>query len=87
MLRKRKLESEEEPDNPIPQYNTACLYALTSRPGEALRHLEASIENGFHDYIWMGRDPDLVSLRGLERFEQLRERAEELAKAAEAADR
>lgn len=76
----RTRDEVARPDaGPVPVYNLACLYAMAGKIDEALALLSEAVEKGFHDYVWMGRDPDLASLHADERFAALRARARALA--------
>lgn len=60
------------PQDQLTLYNLACAYALAGgKPDEALEALEASVKAGFDDYEHLEKDPDLESLRGLERYRRL----------------
>lgn len=56
------------------RYNLACCLALSGRPGEAMKELEALVRDapGVYDAT-IARDPDLDSLRNEERFKSLLE--------------
>jgi tetratricopeptide (TPR) repeat protein len=56
------------------RYNIACLYALKGRRDEAIECLEECVRLGFGNAEWIGKDPDLASLHGDERYEALLER-------------
>jgi serine/threonine protein kinase/Flp pilus assembly protein TadD len=45
-------------------YNAACVYASLLRKREALEMLKKARENGYHNVVWMTRDPDLGCLHG-----------------------
>ena len=62
----------EGADVRMAHYNLACIAALTGRPEEALRELQAAAEAGFLDVAWMDEDGDLESLRGREDYQELR---------------
>jgi hypothetical protein len=49
-------------------YDLACTRARSGDVDRALRYLEASIEQGFHDWEWVERDTDLTALRADSRF-------------------
>jgi len=53
------------------RYNVACLYAVAGRPDDAMRYMEEVVRLGFGNRGWLERDPDLDSIRGLTRFQQL----------------
>ncbi|HEY0593924.1 MAG TPA: protein kinase [Thermoanaerobaculia bacterium] len=58
-------------DEPIIQYNAACVYVALGRKDEAIRCLEASVGQGGLSPSWVANDPDLDPLRGDPRFEAL----------------
>jgi serine/threonine protein kinase/Tfp pilus assembly protein PilF len=66
--------SERDADDPGLLYNLACVYALSAMPEEALRTLEAAVDNGFGHKEWLEHDSDLGSLRGDSRFQALVQR-------------
>jgi TolB-like protein/Flp pilus assembly protein TadD len=65
------VDSEE----PIIQYNAACVYLSLGRNEDALKCLEASVGQGGLSGDWAKNDPDLDPLRGDPRFEALVDRA------------
>lgn len=52
-------------------YNLACYEGLRGNTTVGLDELQLAIEAGWNDVAWMCVDPDLVSLRGEERFVEL----------------
>jgi len=60
-----------DPAEPQVLYNVGCVYALLGFPDKALHYLEATIAHGDWWRTWMRNDPDLVSLNGDARFQQL----------------
>jgi hypothetical protein len=58
-------------------YNMACIKALKGRSEAALDYLERAAVEGFTDFLHIGRDPDLDSLRDLPRFRDFIARAEQ----------
>ena len=56
-------------------YNSACYRALDGELDLALAHLERSIRRGEAPLDWMGRDPDLVSVRADPRYVAMRDGA------------
>lgn len=60
-----------EPDCAPAYYDLACYYALAGEEGKALTALEAALNKGFCDFEWVGRDPDLESLRNRDAFRNL----------------
>ena len=53
------------------RYNVACLYALEGALDKALACLDEVVRAGFGNRAWIEKDPDLASLRGHPRFQQL----------------
>jgi predicted Zn-dependent protease len=51
------------PDDPTVHYNLACSLALKGRLRDATKALHMAIENGYEDYEWMRKDPDLSELQ------------------------
>lgn len=52
-------------------YNLACARARLGREKKALDALERAVESGFADAGHLAADPDLTSLRGSDRFQEL----------------
>ncbi|MCK4546596.1 MAG: sulfatase-like hydrolase/transferase [Candidatus Eisenbacteria sp.] len=52
-------------------YNIACIRSRQNRRAEALDWLERAVEDGFVEFTFMQRDPDLEPLRGDARFRAL----------------
>lgn len=65
---------EIHPERDYLHYNHACAAAQAKRKGEALDALERAVEHGYRDAAHALADPDLQSLRGERRFDQLIER-------------
>src|SRR5207253_1624858 len=51
------------PRDPIMFYNLACSYALMKHFEEAASALNQAIEQGYRDFKWLVKDPDLQGLR------------------------
>ena len=66
------------PDDPTWRYNLACMLARQSRHKEALDELEKAVELGFRDTRAIAADSDLATLRRLNRFSKLLDRARSL---------
>jgi len=64
-------ESKSDWHQRIPLYNIACCDALLGNSDSALEHLEKAINCGFRNLWKIKEDPDLESLRSLEKFQQL----------------
>ncbi len=62
-------------DEPIIQYNAACVYTALGRKDDAFRCLEASVGQGGLSPDWVANDPDLDPLREDPRFAALVEKA------------
>src|SRR5947209_1831922 len=50
------------PQDPTMLYNLACSYALTKRYERAVAALSQAIEQGYRDFKWLVKDPDLSDL-------------------------
>ncbi|MCM2312906.1 MAG: tetratricopeptide repeat protein [Steroidobacteraceae bacterium] len=62
---------ELSPGDPMMLYNCACLYARLGETDRALDTIGRAIDGGYENFRWMQHDPDLDSLRGDPRFQQL----------------
>jgi Flp pilus assembly protein TadD len=51
------------PHDPTMLYNLACSCALTKRYEQAAAALSRAIEQGYRDFKWLVKDPDLRGLR------------------------
>lgn len=51
------------PGDPLVHYNLACSYSRTRQFRRAARALLKSLENGYRDFDWLRKDPDLETLR------------------------
>lgn len=60
-----------QPENPIAHYNLSCSLALKNRRADAVRALREAIENGYSDWEWLMKDPDLKVLQGYAKFQEL----------------
>jgi tetratricopeptide (TPR) repeat protein len=58
-------------DEPIIQYNAACVFVSMGKPDKALACLEASAARYGLSLKWMANDPDLDPLRSDPRFQEL----------------
>jgi hypothetical protein len=63
--------AQPSPDSARAWYNRACGYALAGQSRPALDYLERSIRAGYTNYTHIVRDPDLLSLRDSQRYQQL----------------
>jgi tetratricopeptide (TPR) repeat protein len=52
-----------EPLNALVLYNLACSYSLTDQMDLAAEALGQAISNGYRDFKWLAKDPDLHKLR------------------------
>jgi len=64
-------EAKSEWQQRIPYYNLACCEALLGNSAPALEYLEKAVNFGFRNLCKIREDPDLNSLRSLEKFQQL----------------
>jgi tetratricopeptide (TPR) repeat protein len=55
-------------------YNMACAYALKGDPDSAMQRLREAVDAGFKKRWALEGDPDLASLRGGQRFQELLKR-------------
>jgi dienelactone hydrolase len=62
---------EIHPDRPDLHYDHACASAQAKRKREALDALELAVAHGYRDAAHAAADPDLLSLHGDRRFEEL----------------
>lgn len=51
------------PQDPTMLYNLACSYALTKLYEQAVEALDQAIDQGYRDFKWLIKDPDLKGLR------------------------
>lgn len=52
-----------DPDCQAAYYDLACYYALLGKGDQSLAAIEMALCKGFSDFDWLGKDPDLESLR------------------------
>jgi len=62
------------PDDPTVLYNLACSYALTGQMKEALSILSRAIDQGYSDFKWLLKDPDLKKLRAHASFAEIQKK-------------
>lgn len=62
-----------DPEEPVTQYNVACVYALQGQAEQAIDCLEKALKFGFGHKDWIEHDSDLNSLRSHARFQKLLE--------------
>lgn len=60
-----------DPKDPTAHYNLACSLCLKGRKADAVKVLRDAIAFGYKDFDWMQHDPDLISLAGYARFQEL----------------
>ncbi len=60
-------------DDPSVWYNFACSLALSGRTDDALDALSKAVEQGYDDYEWMKKDPDLFPLYENPQFQSILE--------------
>jgi hypothetical protein len=59
------------PDRAICDYNLACACALQKKKNSALKLLDAAVEKGYDDVVWMREDSDLALIRGEKEFSEI----------------
>lgn len=59
------------PQDPTTLYNLACSYALTKHYERAVAVLDEAIDQGYRDFKWLVKDPDLRALRQHPLFRQI----------------
>ncbi len=64
------------PNDPNINYNLACAQALTGEKDQAFASLQRAVAGGYKDRQNMTTDPDLSSLRGDSRFQEILKRLE-----------
>jgi len=52
-----------DPSDPAVFYNLACSYCLLKKTEEGVTALVKAVANGFNDFKWLLKDPDLAPLR------------------------
>lgn len=62
------------PDDSLSHYNLACSYSLTERHEDAFTALNRAIDNGYRDFRWLAKDPDLAAFRKHPLYRRLRAR-------------
>jgi hypothetical protein len=51
-------------------YNLACSHSLAGQIEEAVAALDRAVTLGYHDFKWLGKDPDMANLRKSPRFQE-----------------
>ena len=59
-----------DPDEPVVQYNMACIYSLAGKIEQALDCFEIAIQLGFASLEWADNDSDLDPIRDQPRFQK-----------------
>src|SRR2546425_4592534 len=62
------------PDDSTVLYNLACSYALTGQFELAISAINRSIDQGYDDFKWLMKDPDLKKLREDKRFKAIKQK-------------
>jgi len=62
------------PDDATVLYNLACSYALTAQFEPAVSVLSRAIDQGYDDFKWLMKDPDLKKLREDKRFKAIEQK-------------
>ena len=60
-----------DPKNSIGHYNLACSLALKHRQFEAIESLRVALQEGYDDFDWLMKDPDLKNLHDNPSFSAL----------------
>ncbi|MDB6129690.1 MAG: hypothetical protein JWM04_797 [Verrucomicrobiales bacterium] len=60
------------PEDPLVHYNLACSYSLLDEPELGLLSLQTSLKNGYTDFKWLTRDPDLRNVRRHPLYKKIR---------------
>jgi adenylate cyclase len=58
-------------EEPIIEYNAACVYVALGRHDDAINCLKVSLREGGLSREWATNDPDLDPLRGDPRFQEM----------------
>jgi predicted Zn-dependent protease len=58
-----KLGLSLNPDDNVMLYNAACAYSRINEKKSAVNTLKNIISNGYEDFDWIKRDPDLDNIR------------------------
>ncbi len=68
------------PEDPTVLYNLACSYALTEQYERAAETLNRALDQGYQDFKWLAKDPDLDNLRKQPCWQPLNARIQELSR-------
>ena len=66
------------PEDPLVHYNLACSYSLTGKLDQAAAALDRALDQGYRDFNWLAKDPDLKKLRAHETFAELKDKIRRL---------
>ena len=53
------------------EYDQACMYSLIGEKEKALQHFEKALQQGFCEFVHIGHDTDLDSIRSTDEFKKL----------------
>ena len=62
---------ELSPDDSLMSYNVACLYSRLGEKKQGLVYLQKSIKQGYTNFEWLKRDPDLNNIQNEPEFIEL----------------
>ena len=62
---------ELSPDDSLMSYNVACLYSRLGEKKQGLEYLQKSIKQGYTNFEWLKRDPDLNNIQSEPEFIEL----------------
>ena len=60
-----------KPDDATVHYNLACSYSLLKMADPCISALRKAIHLGYHDFVFMQKDPDLEFIRKDPRFKEI----------------
>jgi len=70
-----------DPTHGTAWYNMACVHCRLGAPDEAMSCLNKALEHGYSDFRHLARDGDLEPLRGLQAYDELLKRNQEIQRA------
>ncbi len=62
---------ELSPDDSLMSYNVACLYSRLGEKRQGIEHLQKAIKQGYTNFEWLRRDPDLNNIQNEPEFIEL----------------
>jgi TolB-like protein/Tfp pilus assembly protein PilF len=62
---------ELSPDDSLMSYNVACLYSRLGEKKQGIEYLQKSIKQGYTNFEWLKRDPDLNNIQNEPEFLEL----------------